>query len=99
MTVGPSTLAVAPAAPGRLGAPLDVDAARGYLLALGQWRDARKRELDLLDEASLRAAEPDLYTPDVTLSMSLWQAVDDRYTELMRVWDDGRVDLVARDTL
>ena len=99
MTVGPSTLAVAPAAPGRLGAPLDVDAARGYLLALGQWRDARKRELDLLDEASLRAAEPDLYTPDVTLSMSLWQAVDDRYAELMRVWDDGRVDLVARDTL
>ncbi len=99
MTSGPSTLAVAPAAPGRLGQPLPVDAARGYLLDLGRWRDARKRELDLLDEASLRAAEPDLYTPDVTLCMSLWQAVDDRYAQLMKVWDDGRVDLVARDRL
>ena len=99
MTVGPATLAVAPAAPGRLGEPLAVDAARSYLLELRQWRDARKRELDLLDEASLRAAEPQLYTPDVTLSMSLWQAVDDRYSQLRKVWDDGRVDLVARDTL
>jgi hypothetical protein len=99
VTVGPSTLAVAPAAPGRLGEPLPVDAARGYLLDLGRWRDARKRELELLDEASLRAAEPDLYTADVTLSMSLWQAVDDRYAQLTKVWDDGRVDLVARDKL
>jgi hypothetical protein len=99
VTVGPSTLAVAPAAPGRLGEPLAVDAARQYLLDLGRWRDARKRELDLLDEASLRAAEPELYTPDVTLSMSLWQAVDDRCTQLLKVWDDGRVDLVARDKL
>ena len=31
--------------------------------------------------------------------MSLWQAVDDRYGQLRKVWDDGRVDLVARDTL
>jgi hypothetical protein len=99
VTVGPSTLAVAPAAPGKLGEPLAVDAARSYLLDLGRWRDARKRELDLLDEASLRAAEPELYTPDVTLSMSLWQAVDDRYTQLTKVWDDGRVDVVARDKL
>src|SRR5690348_14431822 len=89
VTVGPATLAVAPAAPGRLGEPLAVDAARTYLLDLGRWRDARKRELDLLDEASLRAAEPELYTPDVTLSMSLWQAVDDRCNQLMKVWDDG----------
>ena len=96
---GSSTVAVAPAAPGRLGEPLPVDAARGYLLELGRWRDARKRELDLLDAASLRAAEPELYTGDVTLSMSLWQAVSDRYAELVRVWDDGRADLVARDRL
>jgi hypothetical protein len=99
VTTGPSTLAVAPAAPGRLGEALAVDAARQYLLDLGRWRDARKRELDLLDEASLRAAEPQLYTADVTLSMSLWQAVDDRYSQLTKVWDDGRVDLVARDKL
>src|SRR5436305_5167362 len=98
-TTGPSTLAVAPAAPGRLGAPLPLDAARGYLLDLGRWRDARKRELELLDAAALRASEPELYTPDVTLSMSLWQAVDDRYRELLQVWDDGRVDGIGRDRL
>jgi hypothetical protein len=98
-TTGTSTLAVAPAAPGRLGAPLPLDAARGYLLDLGRWRDARKRELELLDAAALRASEPELYTPDVTLSMSLWQAVDDRYRELLQVWDDGRVDGIGRDRL
>jgi hypothetical protein len=97
--VGPSTLAVAPAAPGRLGEPLALDAARSYLLDLGRWRDARKRELDLLDAAALRASEPELYTPDITLSMSLWQAVDDRYRELLELWDDGRVDGIGRDRL
>jgi hypothetical protein len=96
---GSSTVAVAPSAPGRLGEPLPVDASRGYLLDLGRWRDARKRELDLLDAAALRAAEPELYTGDVTLSMSLWQAVSDRYGEMLRIWDDGRADVVARDRL
>jgi hypothetical protein len=94
-----STLAVAPAAPGRLSEPLGVDAARTYLLDLGRWRDARKRELDLLDAAALRSADPPAYTPDVTLSMSLWQAVDDRYQQMLKVWDDGRADVLARDRL
>jgi len=96
---GPPALAVAPAAPGRLGEPLALDAARNYLFDLGTWRDTRKRELDLLDAAALRSSEPDLYTPDVTLSMSLWQAVDDRYRELVKLWDDGRVDRNGRDRL
>ena len=96
---GPATLAVAPAAPGRLGEPLAVDAARTYLLDLGRWRDARKHELDLLDEASLRSSDTAAYTGDVTLSMSLWQAVDDRYGQMLTVWDDGRADAVARDRL
>src|SRR3954471_14165330 len=96
---GPSRPAVAPSAPGRLGEPLALDAARNYLLDLGRWRDARKRELDLVDAAALRASEPELYTPDVTLSMSLWQAVDDRYRELLKLWDDGRVDAIGRDRL
>jgi hypothetical protein len=96
---GTSTLAVAPAAPGRLGEPLGVEAARTYLLDLGRWRDARKRELELLDAAALRSADPPAYTPDVTLSMSLWQAVDDRYQQMLKVWDDGRADVLARDRL
>jgi hypothetical protein len=96
---GTSTLALAPAAPGRLGEPLGLEAARTYLLDLGRWRDARRRELDLLDAAALRSAEPAAYTPDVTLSMSLWQAVDDRYTQMLRIWDDGRADVLARDRL
>jgi hypothetical protein len=31
--------------------------------------------------------------------MSLWQAVDDRYRELLKLWDDGRVDGIGRDRL
>jgi hypothetical protein len=31
--------------------------------------------------------------------MSLWQAVDDRYRELLKLWDDGRVDGIGRDQL
>ena len=47
MTVTASS-PVAPAAPGRLGAPIEPQAAMVYLEALAQWRDGRRRELDEL---------------------------------------------------
>ena len=48
---------VAPPAPGRLGHPLVAQDALHYLAALGTWRDDRKRELDLIDEAALAARD------------------------------------------
>jgi hypothetical protein len=92
-------VAVAPAAPGRLGESAPLDALRGYLGALDDWRAGRKAELDRLDEAALRATDPAAYTGDVTLSMALWQAVSDRYEQLMAAWDSGRADRMARERM
>lgn len=100
--VAPGTVggvAVGPMAPGRLGEAAPLDALRGYLGALDDWRACRKAELDRLDEAALRATDPAAYTADVTLSMALWQAVSDRYDQLVQAWDCGRADPVARERM
>jgi hypothetical protein len=81
----------APAAPGRLGQPLVASDALHYLEALGTWRDARKAELDVLDQAALGAPDGAAYTSDLLLSMALWKAVADRHDLLVATWDSGRV--------
>jgi hypothetical protein len=81
----------APTAPGRLGQPLATTDAVRYLEALGTWRESRKRELDLLDEAALGAPNQADFTNDMLLSMALWKAVSDRYDLLVATWDSGRV--------
>jgi hypothetical protein len=83
--------AVAPAAPARMGEPVDPAAMMRYLTELGEWRDQRRRELDELDRSALAAPDAASLTGDVTLSMALWQAVAARHDELVRVFDGGRV--------
>jgi len=83
--------ATAPTAPGRLGQPLVAGEALHYLEALGTWRDERKAELDVLDEAALGAPDAPAYTGDLLLSMALWKAVADRHDLLVATWDSGRV--------
>ena len=83
--------ATAPSAPGRLGQPLVASEALHYLEGLGTWRDARKAELDVIDEAALGAADSAAYTGDLLLSMALWKAVADRHDLLVATWDSGRV--------
>jgi hypothetical protein len=98
--IAPATTAVTPAPPGRIGAALAPEDALHYLEALGTWRDQRKSELDLLDEAALN--QPDGQpaagtggstgvTGDIMLSMALWKAVADRHDLLLATWDSGRV--------
>lgn len=82
--------ASAPVAPGRLGTPLVALEALRYLEALGAWRDQRKAELDLLDEAALEAPDQSAFTGDLLLSMALWKSVSDRYDLLTATWDSGR---------
>jgi hypothetical protein len=91
--------AVAPAAPGRLGAAPGVQELAGYLSALADWTTRRKSELDQLDAASLRADDPDSYAGDVTLAMALWQSVDERLRALLAEWDSGRADVTARERM
>ena len=83
--------ATAPTAPGRLGQPLVASETLHYLEALGTWRDARKSELDAIDEAALGATDSAAYTSDLLLSMALWKAVADRHDLLVATWDSGRV--------
>lgn len=94
-----SGLLRAPAAPGRLGSAATTAELRDYLDRLGRWRDGRRHELDRLDEAAQAADDPDSHSGDVTLSMALWQAVSDRYDRLVRWWDSGRADAVARERM
>ena len=89
----------APAAPGRLGEPVDVTQLRAYLIALDGWLDARRAELAALDEAVRASEHPDDLTPDVALGLQLWQAIQTRYRRLLQVWDRGRVGVREREQL
>ncbi|AXH95702.1 hypothetical protein [Ornithinimicrobium avium] len=86
--------AVAPPAPGSLGADVADRELLAYLDAMLRWRDRRRTELSALDQAAMELADPKdraAVTPDVTLSMALWQAVADRVELLVATWDSGRV--------
>lgn len=89
----------APSAPGRLGEALDPAQAQRYLGDLEAWVTSRKSELDQIDRVVLASPERDQLTGDVTLCMTLWKAVSDRYDLLMATWDSGRVGEVERTRL
>ena len=86
----------APVAPGGMGSALELQAAQVYLDELGQWRDARRRELDELDRAALQSPTGSSVTGDLLLSMALWKAVSDRYDLLAATWNSGRVGITER---
>ena len=87
----PAGPVAAPAAPGRMGVEVQPQQALAYLEQLGQWRDARRAELDQLDQAAMQSPNGAAATGDITLSMALWKAVSDRYEQLLTTWDSGRV--------
>jgi hypothetical protein len=91
--------ALAPAAPGRPGQPVDPPAMLHFLTDLARWRDRRRAELDELDAAALESPERAALTGDMTLAMTLWQAVATRADELEQVWDSGRVGAAERQRL
>lgn len=89
-----SQYAVAPPAPGTLGSDVADRELLRYLDAMMRWRDQRRSELAVLDQAAMDLPGPQeraAVTPDVTLSMTLWQAVADRLELLTATWDSGRV--------
>jgi hypothetical protein len=89
-----SPYAVTPTAPGSLGSDVPAPELLRYLDAMMRWKDRRRTELDALDRAALDlsdAADRTAVTPDVTLSMTLWQAVADRFDLILATWDNGRV--------
>ena len=80
----------APAAPGRLGEPVQPQAMAGYLSELDAWAAARRSELAALD-AEILSRRLAALTPDMQLSLALWQAVKSRHDLLLVTWDSGRV--------
>jgi hypothetical protein len=82
-----------------LGQAIAADELLAYLDGVRRWRDGRRVELDGLDRAALAAADPDAHTGDLTLAMALWQAVSDRYDQMVVVWDSGRVAPPERERL
>jgi len=60
--IAATATAVTPSPPGRIGAAISPQDALHYLEALGTWRDQRKVELDLLDEAALSQPDGDSST-------------------------------------
>ena len=90
---------VAPQAPGRLGYAIPAEALLPYLKELDEWRGERRRELDQLDAAALKASDSASYTSDLTLAMAIWQSVNERWESLQRLWDNGRADDRAREEM
>lgn len=84
-------LVLAPPAPGRIGVPIEPVHAQKYLGLLSDWLTARRHELNLLDAAVLRSKDRQSLTRDMTLSLALWRACQERYELLMATWDSGRV--------
>jgi hypothetical protein len=74
-----------------MGSALELQAAQVYLDELGEWRDARRHELDELDKAAMQSSSGSALTGDLLLSMALWKAVSDRYELLIATWNSGRV--------
>jgi hypothetical protein len=105
VTAPAAATALTPTAPGRIGVAISPEDALRYLEALGAWRDQRRKELDLLDEAALaggsgvQTSDTAGLTGDIMLSMALWKAVADRHDLLMATWDSGRVGPAERERL
>lgn len=89
----------APEAPGRLGERIDPAELQTYLAALETWVRGRRGELDEIDAAARRSPRAEAVEGDVVLSMALWKSVSDRYAELVRVFDGGRVGPTERERL
>jgi hypothetical protein len=61
-----------------------------YLDELGTWLDDQRRGLDRLDQ-KLQAVGHAQGLQDMVMTLTVWQAVKDRYTDVTKVWDSGRV--------
>jgi hypothetical protein len=80
-----------PVPPGQLTVAPSATATRLFLADLDRWIVALRASLDELDAGAQLATDPDAYTSEITLAMSLCQSIASRRDELVTVWDSGRV--------
>ncbi|MDR0991048.1 MAG: hypothetical protein LBL92_06790, partial [Propionibacteriaceae bacterium] len=85
--------------PGAIDQVVEPRLMMAYLEQLGQWLTQRRSQLDQLDQAILALPQAGSATSDLMLALSVWQAIQRRYEDLLRVWDSGRVGLVQQQQL
>lgn len=95
----PAATPTPPVPPGSLTAPATGPEVLSFLEVLGRWVETLGDSLDELDAAAQLATSPDVYTPEITLAMSMRQSIDARYHELVVAYDSGRVGADERATL
>lgn len=75
--------------PGSVQEPPTTQEMLAYLDSLGEWVASKRADLDRVDaRVGLGGREG---IADMTTIMTVWQAVDTRYRDLVKVWDSGRV--------
>jgi hypothetical protein len=87
----PAALPAPPVPPGQLAIAPSAVAVREFLELLRRWLDDLSARLDRLDADAQLASDPDVYTPDIALAMTLRQSITTRSDEVVAVWDSGRV--------
>jgi hypothetical protein len=91
MTTPTTALETPPVPPGQLTVSPSASETRAFLAALDRWVAALRAALDELDAGAQLATDPDAYTSEITLAMSLCQSIVSRRDELVTAWDSGRV--------
>ena len=91
MTAPTSTLGTPPAPPGQLTVAPSATETREFLAAFDSWVTTLRTSLDELDAGAQLATDPDTYTSEITLAMSLCQSITSRRDDLAKAWDSGRV--------
>ncbi|MCL2735577.1 MAG: hypothetical protein FWD75_02970 [Propionibacteriaceae bacterium] len=61
-----------------------------YLDSLGTWIDDSRRQLDRLDQ-KLQETGNGPGVQDLSMTLTVWQAIRTRYQDLLTTWDSGRV--------
>lgn len=88
-----------PTPPGALG----VGAAAGDMISfLGEfdaWIRERRSELDVLDAQIIATNRQAELNSDITLAMTIWQAIATKQREVLQIWDSGRVTKIELEKL
>lgn len=94
-------IAGAPAAPGTLDEAPEPGAIVEYLEALRAWqRDVHELlgTIDSMDGGASKGRD-DATRADLTLAFAMWNTVEIRVAEIVRVWDSGRVGVEERQQI
>ncbi|MDR0960188.1 MAG: hypothetical protein LBM23_07540 [Propionibacteriaceae bacterium] len=89
----------APWPPGSIDQPGSPQEYLAYLDDFGQWVADLRQQIDTIDAELLKRGLSEEATADVAVALTIWQTVKNRYDDLVRTWDSGRVGPTELDRL